>query len=46
MDEDRYWQYVWTSVSLVHDVDDTRQHRYGEYYHQRNPLTAAVRKQE
>ena len=45
-DEDRYWQYVWPSVRLVHDVDDTRQNRYGEYYNQRNPLTAAVRKRE
>ncbi len=35
-----------TSVRLIHDVDDTRQNRYGEYYNQRNPLTAAVRKRE
>jgi hypothetical protein len=44
--EERYWQYVWASVRLIHDVDDTRQNRYGEYYNQRNPLTAAVRKRE
>ena len=45
-DEERYWQYVWPSVSLVHDVDDTRENTYGEYYTQRNPLTAARRKKE
>jgi hypothetical protein len=41
--EDRYWQYVWPSVRLVHDVDDTRRKEYGEYYTQRNPLTVEKR---
>jgi hypothetical protein len=39
--EERYWEYVAGKVSLVHDVDDTRTHEYGEYYTKRNPLTAA-----
>ncbi len=37
--EDRYWEYVSEKVSLVHDVDDTRNNEYGEYYTKRNPLT-------
>jgi hypothetical protein len=44
--ESRYWEYVWTSVKLVHDVDDLTQNNYGEYYTQRNPLTAAVYQQK
>jgi len=39
--EERYWEYVAEKVSLVHGVDDTRNHEYGEYYHKRNPLTVA-----
>ena len=42
----RYWEYVCPSVSLVHDVDDVSQNSYGEYYTQKNPLTAAVRQQK
>jgi hypothetical protein len=41
--EDRYWQYIWPSVALVHDVDDVRRDDSGEYYTQRNPLTAEAR---
>ncbi len=37
--EDRYWEYVADKVSLVHDVDDTRENEYGTYYTKRNPLT-------
>lgn len=37
--EDRYWEYVAAKVSLVHDVDDTRENPYGAYYTKRNPLT-------
>jgi uncharacterized protein DUF3800 len=44
--EDRYLEYVWPSVSLVHDVDDTRQAKYGIYYTQRNPLTKEARAKE
>ena len=44
--EGRYWEYVWASVSLIHDVDDVGQNEYGEYYTQKNPLTAAVRQQK
>lgn len=43
--EDRYLEYVWSKVSLVHDIDDVRSHAYGEYYNQRNPLTAAALEQ-
>ena len=44
--EGRYWEYVWPSVSLVRDVDDTRRNDYGEYYSQKNPLTAALCQQK
>lgn len=36
--EDRYWEYVAAKVSLVHDVDDTRENDYGAYYTKKNPL--------
>lgn len=36
--EDRYWEYVASKVSLVHDVDDTRENGYGMYYTKKNPL--------
>ena len=36
--EDRYIRYLWTRYRLVIDVDDTRNHGYGEYYDKRNPL--------
>jgi hypothetical protein len=42
----RYWEYVWPSVSLIHDVDDVGHNDYGEYYTQKNPLTTAVRQQK
>ena len=38
--EDRFIRLLWDKVSLVQDVDDTRRKQYGEYYRQRNPLTA------
>ncbi|MBL9091405.1 MAG: DUF3800 domain-containing protein [Planctomycetaceae bacterium] len=38
-DESRYLEFVWSKVGLVYDVDDLRNHEYGEYYTQRNPLT-------
>ncbi len=44
--EDRYLEFVWPSVSLVHDVDDTRQAKYGIYYTQRRPLTKEARAKE
>ncbi len=37
--ESRYWEFLWSKVSLVYDIDDVRNHEYGEYYTQRNPLT-------
>ncbi len=37
--EGRYWEFIWPKVSLVYDIDDVRNHAYGEYYSQRNPLT-------
>ncbi len=37
-EEDRYWEYVASKVSLVHDVDDTRLSEYGEYYSKQKPL--------
>jgi len=38
--EDRYLVYLWDAVKLIHDIDDTRRHKYGEYYNKSNPLTA------
>lgn len=38
--EERYWEYVAEKVSLVHDVDDTRENEYGAYYTKKNPLKA------
>ena len=40
--EVRYWEFVWTKVSLVLDIDDISKNEYGEYYSQRNPLTLAA----
>ena len=40
--EDRYVAYLWPQFHLVQDVDDTRQTRYGVYYTQKKPLTAAA----
>lgn len=37
--EDRYWEYVVSKVSLVHDVDDARKNEYGAYYAKTNSLT-------
>jgi hypothetical protein len=42
--EDRYWEYVAEKVSLVHDVDDTRENDYGAYFTKKNPLTLEKRK--
>jgi hypothetical protein len=39
--ESRYWDFVWPKVSLVYDIDDVRNHAYGEYYSQRNPLSTS-----
>lgn len=39
--EDRYLAYLWDRVSLIHDVDDKREARYGVFYTKRHPLTAA-----
>ncbi len=40
--EDRYLELLWSSFSLVHDIDDTREAQYGRYYTQKRPLTIAV----
>ncbi len=40
--EDRYLNYIWHSVRLVHDMDDRRQSPYGAYYSQKKPLNAAA----
>jgi hypothetical protein len=39
--EDRYLNFVWPKVGLVHDVDDVRVADYGVYYTQKNVLTLA-----
>ena len=44
--EKRYWQFVLPSVSLVHDVDDTRNNDYGEYYTKKDPLTLATQEKK
>ena len=40
--EDRFAEYLWSSFSLVQDIDDTRKAGYGVYYTQSNPLNSAV----
>jgi hypothetical protein len=40
--EDRFLGLIWPQCSLIHDVDDTRQARYGVYYTQKRPLTMAA----
>jgi hypothetical protein len=40
--EDRYVEFLAPSISLVHDVDDTRWRQYGEYYDKRRPLNKAA----
>lgn len=43
--EDRYVELMWPAFRLVHDIDDTRETKYGEYYTEKNPLTLEVLKQ-
>jgi len=38
-DEERYLSYLWPSVRLIVDMDDTRNKSYGEYYNSTNILT-------
>jgi hypothetical protein len=38
----RYIELLWDSVSVIHDVDDTRQAGYGVYYTQKKPLSPAA----
>ena len=40
--EDRYLVYLWDAVKLINDIDDTRRHKYGEYYNKNYPLTAEI----
>jgi len=40
--EERYLEYLWPAVHLVHDIDDTRQAQYGMYYTKKRPLTIAA----
>jgi hypothetical protein len=40
--EDRYVELLWPAFRLVHDLDDTRQARYGVYYSQKKPLELAA----
>lgn len=40
--EERFVTLLWPLVSLVHDVDDTREARYGVYYTRKKPLTLAA----
>ena len=37
--EDRFIRLIWDKVSLVYDVDDTREKPYGRYYTEKRPLT-------
>lgn len=37
--EDRYFELLRPNYRLIMDLDDKRQHRYGEYYSDSNPLT-------
>jgi len=40
--EDRYLNYIWDKVSLVVDIDDTRERQYGVYYTKKKPLILAA----
>ncbi len=40
--EDRYLKLLWSSFSLVHDLDDTRKNPYGVYYTRKKPLELAA----
>jgi hypothetical protein len=40
--EERFVTLLWPLVSLVHDVDDTHEARYGVYYTKKKPLTLAA----
>jgi len=40
--EERYIALLWPSVSVVRDLDDTRQASYGVYYTRKKPLTLAA----
>lgn len=40
--EERYLTYIWPSISLIQDIDDTHRNSYGEYYSQKNPLKLDV----
>lgn len=44
--EDRFWEFVASKASLVHDVDDVSDKEYGVYYTRENPLTAEKRKEK
>jgi hypothetical protein len=41
--EDRFWSFVWPKVRVVHDMDDTREHRFGMVYTPQKPLTLEAR---
>jgi hypothetical protein len=36
--EERFIRYLWDSVRLIQDIDDTSNKRYGKYYTQRKPF--------
>lgn len=40
--DDRYLGFVWPSIGVIHDVDDTREAAYGAYYNKKRPLSAAA----
>lgn len=40
--EDRYIDLLWSSVSLIHDLDDIRENPYGVYYTRKKPLKLAA----
>lgn len=42
--EDRFLELIWPLCSLIIDVDDTREAKYGVYYTRKKPLRAAALK--
>jgi hypothetical protein len=44
--EHRFLRLLWQAFNLVRDLDETSQHRYGEYYTQKKPLTLAALNRE
>ena len=41
--EEKYIEFLWSKIGVVHDLDDCRQRGYGMYYSQKNPLIQKIK---